>query len=417
MERPRIVIVGAGLAGLGCAVELAANGVECVVLEAADDVGGRVRTDVVDGFRLDRGFQVLLTAYPEAQRLLDYPALDLRRFYPGASIRRAGGFHRIADPWRRPMAGVMGLLRGAVSPVDALRIARLRRRVARSRGEPASPTEELTTARRLEAEGFSPSFINRFFRPFFGGVFLDAELTTSELQLEFVFRMFAAGHIAVPARGMGEIPRQLASRLPEGALRLETPVREVQAGGVRYFSGEWLTAAAVVVAVDGDEAAELIDTLDRPRWRGATCMYFAAESSPLKGPVLLLDGGDIGPINNLCVMSEVAPEYAADARALVSVTVLGVDADSGRDLESDVRRQLGEWFGPSVARWSLLRTYLIDRALPDQTAPHPRARPVRLESGVYICGDHRADSSINGAMASGRRAADAVLADLGRGRP
>lgn len=412
MRSHPVVVVGAGLAGLSCAVELLTAGMRCLVLEASDAVGGRVRTDEVDGFLLDRGFQVLLTAYPEAHRLLDYDALELRAFYPGALIRSGGSFQRLADPWRRPLDGVAGLLSGAVSPADALRIARLRARVRRGPLAELRSRPERATADRLSGEGLSPAIVDRFFRPFFGGVFLDPELATSDRQLEFVFRMFAEGEIAVPARGMGEIPRQLAARLPAGAVRLGARVEAIDGCTIRLAGGERIEAAAVVVAADATGARTLVDFPGPPRWRGVTCLYFAAERPPVAGPMLVLNGEGRGPVNNLCVMSEVSPACAPPGRSLVSATVLGT-AGTG-ELEAAVRAQLREWFGPQVDGWRLLREYHIERALPDQRPPTPEAVPLpaRLGGCRYLCGDHRADGSINGAMASGRAAAAAVVEDL-----
>jgi phytoene dehydrogenase-like protein len=411
-SRPRVAIVGAGLAGLGCALDCAAAGLEVTVLEASDGVGGRVRTDLVDGFRLDRGFQVLLTAYPEARRVLDYRQLDLRKFFPGALIRCDGGFRRLADPLRRPVAGLGTVLGGTVSLADALRIARLQARVggATATGDRATRS----TAQRLASEGFSDQVIRRFFRPFFGGVFLDTELETSELQLEFVFRMFAAGAIAVPARGMGEIATQLADRLPPASVRTGAAAAAVTGGSVTLASGEVVEADAVVVATDGSAAAELVGLDAAPSWRSTTCLYFAAETAPITGPILVLDGENGGPVNNLCVSSEISPELAPAGQALVSVTVVGRDEAS----QSAVRDQLRSWFGAAVDGWRHLASYHIERALPAQRAPDfdPSPRPPRVGE-LYLCGDHRADSSINGALRSGRLAARAVIEDLGAGDP
>jgi len=407
---PRVIVVGAGLSGLSCAVDLHRAGAAPLVLEGSDGVGGRVRTDEVEGFLLDRGFQVLLTAYPEARRLLDYRSLSLRRFFPGAVIRSDGRFARLADPWRRPLAAVGGVLSGLVPPADALRIARLRARVRRGSALPERPTRE-----RLHAEGLSEGIVERFFRPFLGGVFLDPDLETSDRQLEFVFRMFSAGAIAVPAAGMWEIPRQLAARLPARALHLGERVVALEQDGVRTADGGGARGDAVVVATDGTAARELVALPGELRWRAVTCLYFAAPSPPVPGPVLVLNGEGRGPVNNLCVMSEVSSRYAPPGQALVSATVLGVGGEGEGDLERGVRDHLTEWFGGEVAGWRHLRTYRVERALPDQSppTPQPRLQPSRLREGLYLCGDHRADASINGAMASGRAAAAAVLEDLG----
>ena len=407
----RVVVVGAGLAGLTCAVELASRGIDCLVVEASDGIGGRVRTDVVDGFRLDRGFQVLLTAYPEARRALDYGALRLKPFFPGAVIRAGGRFRRLADPWRAPVAAVTGVLSGVVPPTDALRIARLRHRLLGGVGTPKGRRSFGPTSDRLAAEGFSNTAIKRFFRPFFGGVFLDPELGTSERQMEFVFRMFASGDIAIPALGMGEIPAQLAARLPGSAIRTHCRVDSVDGTGVRLDNGDTLDADAVVVAVDAGTAHRLGVVSHEPRWRTTTCVYFDAPVAPIGGPALILNGEGEGPVNNLCVMSEVSPEVAPPGSSLVSVTVIGRrhETEAG---EAGVRAQLAGWFGETVNQWRHLRSYSIDRALPAYEEPLEAEASARVRNGLFVCGDYLADPSINGAMSSGRFAAEAVAAQL-----
>lgn len=410
MTSPKVLIVGAGLAGLSCAIELESHGLDPTLIEAGARVGGRVQTDVVDGFRLDHGFQVLLTAYPETQRLLDYSALELRPFLPGALIRRRGDFVVLADPWRRPAAGLLSLLRGTVSFSDGLRMARLTARVRRASQPAGDATVEKTAIERLRTEGFSNLLIETFFRPFLGGVFLERELETSERQLEFVFRMFGAGDIAVPAHGMGEIPKQLAARLARTDIRTGTAVEKIAKGGVIFDGGKRVTADAVVVATDASTAAELVGDVYPLNWRGVTCCYFAASAAPINGPQLILNGEGDGPVNNLCVMSEVAGEYAPLGQALISATVLGTP--DSNDVEARVLQQLEGWFGSEVRTWRHLKTYRIDRALPDQSPPRPPLRSPKLREGIYLCGDHWHDASINGALASGRRAARALVSDI-----
>lgn len=410
------VVVGAGLAGLACALRLEEAGLSTVVLEASDAVGGRVRTDAVDGFLLDRGFQVLLTAYPEAQRVFDYERLDLRELYPGALVRAQGGFHRVADPFRRPL-DALGSIR---SPVGALRdlprLARLRARARAGSLEGLFARRETTTLEALRALELSPRIVERFFRPFLGGVFLDRELSTSSRMLDFVTRMFSLGYAALPAAGMGALPAQLADALPPGTLRTATPVERVEAGAVVTADGERIDVRAVVVAADGAGAAGLLAGVEAPRWRSTACLYFDAPEPPVEGAILVLDGDGEGPVNNLCVPSSVAPGYAPAGRALVSASVIGSPVLPDAELGAAVRRQLRGWFGAAVEDWRHLRTYRIEHALPVREPPslEPRDRVVRLGSGLYVCGDHRETASIQGALASGRRAARAVAEELAR---
>ena len=408
------VIVGAGLAGLCCARRLLEAGVRSLVLEASDDVGGRIRTDVADGFRLDRGFQVFLTAYPEARRVLDYPALRLRPFLPGALVRIAGRFHRVADPRRVPTAALGTLLAPVGSLADKLRLAGVVWNCLTGTIEDRFADPETTTLQALRDAGLSDRIIDRFFRPFLGGVFLEPGLRTSSRMFRFVFRMFAAGDACLPAEGMQALPRQLAAGLPADTVRLGTRVAAVRPDGVTLADGGRLSARAVVVATEGPAAAALLDQPAPPPGAGVTCLYFAAAAPPVAEPILVLNGEGTGPVNNLCVPTVVAPGYGPPGGAsLVSATVLGA-ADPGPGLEAEVRRQMTDWFGPSAAEWRHLRTYRIPYALPGQEPPalaEPQ-RPVRV-GGVYVCGDHRDNASIQGAMVSGRRAAEAVLADRG----
>jgi len=407
---PDVIVVGAGIAGLCCARELHAAGHDVLVLERGDAPGGRVRTDEVDGFLLDRGFQVLLTAYPEARRVLDYERLGLRPFVSGAVIRRGGRSMRIADPFRYPFTALESL-RGAPGSIpDKLRLARLRSRLSRASLNELLTAPQTTTADALRLEGFSPELVDAFFRPFLGGIFLDPSLETSSRLFAFVFKLFAEGEAVLPAGGMRAIPLQLAEGLPEATLRFGTAVESAGPEEVFLAGGERLTASAVVVATDGPEAARLTGAVEAPAPRAVTTLHYAAERSPVGEPVLVLDGDGRGPVNDLCVPSDVAPSYAPPGAALVSATVLGIPPLSDAAIDGAVRDQLRGWFGAQVEGWRLLRVLRIPFALPAQppAAVATAERAVRLRGGLFVCGDHRDTASIQGAMVSGRRAAAAV---------
>lgn len=418
MTQPDVLIVGGGLAGLACARHLDRRGFSFTLLDAAEAVGGRVRTDEVDGFLLDRGFQVLLTAYPETQAQLDYDLLGLRTFYDGALVYIGGTLHRVADPLRQPLGAPATVLAPVGTLADKLKVPQLRAAVLRGSLVDLFDREEMTTYDALRQRwGFSDTMIDRFFRPFFGGIFFDRKLEASSRMFEFVFRMFAEGQAALPAGGMEAIPRQLAAPLPAEAIRLNTRVRAVAPGTVTLDDGTTLEAHAVVVATEAPAAAELLGDhadIQPTAHRSTTCLYYSADAPPVSEGVLILDGEGVGPVNNVSVLTNVAPTYGPVGKALVSVVVLGDPEEDDAALERAVRRQLLLWFGPEVQTWTHLRTYRVRYALPEQAPPFltPPERPVRLGDGLYVCGDHRATASIHGAMVSGRHAAEAVALDL-----
>jgi phytoene dehydrogenase-like protein len=424
VTHPDCIIVGAGLAGLACARVLVGAGRRVTVVEAADRVGGRVATDTVDGFRIDRGFQVYNDAYPEGRRQLDHAALGLGAFEPGALIAEGNRLRRVADPWRRPLAAVAGLLDGTVGIADGLRTARLRAGVLRDfragRLDPGGvfTTAEHTTREELVARGFSPVFIRRFFVSFFGGVFLERGLETAAPVFLFDFAMFSLGNACLPAGGMEAIPRQLAAGLPADAVRLGRRVRRVEPGRVILDDGSDLSAPQVVVATDAAAVEPLLPEKEGKaaasrHWKSTRLVAFAAPQSPLPGRLLVVNAAADGPIDNLTVPSDIAAGYAPAGRSLVTVSIRGDCPDEGADLVAAVQRQAAGWLGESVRGWTHLTTVRVPHALPDESPAARRQRPVtpRVAPGLWICGDHCHSASINGALASGRLCAEAVLAD------
>ncbi|KAF3457476.1 hypothetical protein FNV43_RR02134 [Rhamnella rubrinervis] len=420
-----VIIIGAGLAGLAAATRLSSENIPFLLLEASDAVGGRVRTDVVDGFLLDRGFQIFITAYPEAQKLLDYHALDLQRFYSGAQVYYDGEFHTVADPLRHFWDSLKSFTNPIGSILDKMLIASTRIRVLSRSDEEILLSDEVQTIELLKKIGFSDSIIGRFFRPFFGGIFFDPELETTSRLFDFVFKCLALGDNTLPANGIAAIPQQLATKLPSGSIFYNSKAVSIGSDGsdspaVRLQTGAVLRSElGVIVAVEQPEADKLlpgsIQPVQKKPARSTVCLYFSANRAqiPVQEPVLFLNGSGKGIVNNMFFATNVAPTYGPPGKSLISVSLIGsFDGISDDDLTAEVVRELSGWFkGSDVGSWTHIRTYRVKFAQPNQCPPTDLMKDPRLGSGVYLCGDYLASATFDGALVSGRRAAEALLKD------
>lgn len=424
-----VLIVGAGLAGLTCARHLHAQGIDVAVVEASDDVGGRVRSDVVDGFTLDRGFQVLFDAYPAVRRNVDLRALQLQPFEPGAIVCRDGRVAVLTDPLRdrswRDVAAMIGA--GAIPLADKLRVARLVAALLVRSGDADQHGEldEASTLTFLRVQGFTERTIDLFFRPFFGGIFLERDLVTTAAAFRFYLRMLSTGQTAVPAHGMGAISRQLAAPLEAaGRIRRNAPVagllREDQrVVGVRLENGTDLPADAVILATEAPAAARLA-ALETPGGaRQEAVVYFAGTRRLYAGRKIVLNAAPDAYVNNAQLMSNVAPSYAPPGRHLLSAVVLGMPEDDDPTLIVRVMRDLRRMFAndgdviAALATYYPLAVYRIHYAQFPQPVGIYRGLPANRgePAGLYFAAEWTESSSINGAMVSGERCAAVVAED------
>ena len=423
-----IIIVGAGLAGLTCAKELTEAGRQVLVLEAADQIGGRVRTDYhEDGYRLDRGFQVLFTAYPAASRHLNYEELKQRKFDPGAILLKNGKRYQITDPLRDPQHMLSGLLNPLVSTFDKARVLRLvaqLRRLSTAEifaGKRQPEGQDETTEAYLRRQGFSKKFIDNFIRPFYGGIFLDRSLSTSARMFQFTFKMLATGNIILPAEGIQRIPEQLAQALPRGTVRCNARVSELlidnqQVRGVRMVNGEKIEAEQVVIATSSPVAEKFIKRSLPTQGVGTVCLYFAGDERLYAERKILLNTESDAYINNAVLLTNIAPTYAPPRKHLLSVTLAGIPEGDDELIAERCREELAHWFPEhNLQHWQLLGLYRIPFA---QFAQPPGIFDELPDNrtdieGLYVAGEYTKSSSIQGAIHSGEHAARELLKAVG----
>lgn len=404
MSDSPIVIVGAGAAGLACARVLQQRGLPFLVLDAANTVGGRLATDHVDGFALDRGFQILLTSYPEVRRFLDLPRLQLGQFRSGALIRRTNGFVCFPDPLKQPWLVLQSLFCPVGTLADRFRAVRYGLELLLRPRDPLNGPSGKTSAKRLRDLGFSSDFLRSFLQPFFAGVFLDEDLDTDSVLLDYLFLLFARGRHTLPAAGMQRVGAVLAEPLPLENIRLQAPVASVGHDHVLLESGERIDARQVVLATDGRAAHRLLHTDQQPqRFHATCCTYFAAPASPLKEAYLALNPNRDSPVHHLAVYSDVVRGYAPEGQALISVTHVG----HARIPEGDTQAELRRWFGAPVDGWRHLRTFMVEQALP--LFPFgSHAHVCRRDGGIWQCGDWLSYPALNAALHSGRVVGESI---------
>ncbi|MCX5245464.1 MULTISPECIES: NAD(P)/FAD-dependent oxidoreductase [unclassified Streptomyces] len=421
-----VVIVGAGVAGLSAAHRLTSAGVTTAVLEAAPCVGGRMSTEKVDGFRLDRIGQLLSTAYPELRLTPGLDALVLRPFAPGVLLHSDGRHHRAVPPASAGGArGALHAVRALASApaksaprssaplgtaVDQARLGTALARLAATPIERLLSRPELPAAQALAARGVPARTIDGFVRPLLAALLCDPELTTSSRCADLALRAFACGRLCLPEGGAEMLPELLARALPPGTVHTGVRVTSVSTSAVTTAEHGEIRCRAVLLATDARAAAELLPGLRVPDFHPLTVLHHTTDEPPTTGASLLLDADRGGPVAHTAVVSAVDPSRAPAGRALISSTVLGTPPV---DLDTAVRMHLARLYGTSTRRWESLAVHHTPDAVPAMRPPHDLRRPVRLLAGLYVCGDHRDTSTVQGALHSGHRAATAILTDLG----
>jgi phytoene dehydrogenase-like protein len=409
--KPTITIIGAGISGLTAAVYLHRKNYKVQILEATDRVGGRIKTDTIDGFRLDRGFQVLLTDYPEAKALLDYEKLNLQRFLPGATILYDGGQFDIADPFRRPSALFSTLLAPVGSLKDKFNTFLLKNKLIRISNLAIFKQHETDTYTQLKKYGFSQKMIDRFFKPFFSGIFLENELKTSSNMFDFVMKLFSTGDAAIPELGMEEIPKQLAAMLPENSIFYNHKVTTIENNTIHCKNGSVFQTESIIIATEANGLVGNYITKHKQRFHQVTNVYFETTVAPNSKAIVILNAASTKKwVNNLTIMSNVSNRYTPKGKVLVSVSYNGIPEIDDASLAENMKSELKQWYGKQVEDWKMLKTYRINYALPNQDTVRNEVSnsELQINENVYMCGDHLMNGSINAAMKTGRLVADLI---------
>jgi len=422
MNDKKVYIIGAGISGLVAAYELETVGYRPIILEASGSIGGRVKTDLKDGYLLDRGFQIFLTGYPEAKRYLNYDTLNLKYFDGDMVILRTDGTLHVTDPLKNP-AGIISMAFSKVGNLkDKLKLLQIVANVMRKSDEEIFSQPDISTEEYFLAKGFSPEFIFNFLNPLYRGIFLEEKLNTSSNMFEWVFKMFNKGKSAVPELGMQEIPNQIFSRLKQTELRLNTKVVNIDGNNISIENSEGLTADEIICACEptflSGDLKDRYTQSHQVKYNKVTNIYYAIQRSFIAQPIIGLVPGENFLINNLHFPTDLSTAYSTTGKALLSVTIVN-DVKGIDDLEDRVAKELQQLSGIDSIYFEHIHTYNIEKALPALASPTHDLIPTmgKLSQNFHLAGDHVVNASLNGAMVSGRRAAESIILDHTIGTP
>lgn len=406
-KSPSIHIIGGGISGLIAARVLEEHGLSATIIEATDRLGGRVKTDVLDGYSLDHGFQVLLTAYPAAKKYLDFDALALQEFLPGSAIFKNGKQKIIGDPLRNLSLLLPTLFSGIGTVNDKLKILALNRRLKKKSIQNIFAEKEQTTISYLENIGFSEAIITDFFIPFFSGIFLENKLETSSRMFEFVYKMFGEGNAALPKDGIQAIPKQLFEKLKNTTCVFNTKVKSVENGNIKLESGETLKSNFTIIAT---QASGLVSNLKNQAtlWKSCDTIYFEVAKREIRKPLIGLIAAPNALINNIFYHTSLQTSATA-TKELLSVTVVNRQNLTNKQLVAKVQKELKELC--NIDSCTFIKQYNIPMALPKLQDIQYEMLPseTRLTETIFLAGDTQLNGSLNAAMIAGERAALEVI--------
>ena len=411
---PKLTIIGAGISGLSAAVYLHRQGFEIQILEASDRAGGRIKTDIVDGFRLDHGFQVLLTAYPEAKALLDYKALNLKAFLPGATVLHDGGIFEIADPFRRPSATFATVFAPVGSLKDKINTFVLKLKLLRKSIPEIFSQPEKTSLAQLQNYGFSQKMIRLFYKPFFSGIFLENDLKTPNRMFDFVMKMFSEGDATIPELGIEEIPKQLVNMLPANSILYNTKVSKIVNNTVSCEDGNSYATDKIIIATEATGFIKNYISASKTKSHAVTNVYFEAIAPPTSKAVVILNASaNKKYVNNITILTNVSEAYAPKDKVLISVSVNGIPAENNLELANLMKTEIQPWFA-EAKNWNFIKAYRINYGLPnlDTLSDEIDSSQFKIKENIYVCGDFMLNGSLNAAMKSGRLVAELIASEL-----
>lgn len=401
----KAAVVGAGISGLYASLLLEQRGYEVDLFDKSSSIGGRLNSIEKSGFILDRGFHVMQTGYPLASSVFDYDQLGCRAFEPGALVIRPGSkskIWRFSDPFRRPLKGFMGIFNLFTSPINLLRVGLLRWKVSRTKDEDLFLQKSQSTFNFLRSRGFTENFIHTFFRPLFGGIFLESNLRTDSRMFNFVFKNMSRGNMVLPKHGISSCAEQLYQKLTRTKLKLQTEVT-IKSDKELTFGDQSHSYDVIIQAFSPQD-----QNISRDVWT----IYFAAPKTPLNGKYIMLNSTVSKPeniISHLAVPSDIQPNYAPRGQSLVAVTVVGEDARKQslldkKSIEKSVLSELSNWFPEQISSWKTLDVQYIKSALPELDSTH--YDNLKNRNQPHSCGDHTFHGSVEGALLSARYAVD-----------
>ncbi len=415
----KITIVGAGIAGLSAGIYLKQLGYQNITfIEASDRAGGRMKTDYVDGFTLDRGFHTFFTAYPYASELLDYKALDLKYFNSGVLVLKNSTIRKIKDPFHHPLSTLTMFFSSMGSLGDKINLLKRRLEIRRMSESQIFEKFEVKTSSILRKKKYSSQLIKNFFNPVFSAILLDNELTTSRRVFEYTFKMLMEGRVAIPAKGIEAIPKQLASHFGPDNFIFNRAVTGFIKNKITLDTNETLLTDILIVAT---EQNSLFSTLKKAPikndHRSSTCIYFSATKKPFVSAMVCVNANEPKLVSNIAVLTNIDKNFAPDGKELISVLLNGFAKANDEELESEVKLELFETFGKSVYDWQLLKVYRIDYTIPNQDYVLGRrhTNDIMIAENTYVCGDHMLYGSMNAAIKSSKNMVELIHKNLNQG--